>query len=255
MRLVNRAAAGEGHLPPDTLVRLGGSAVGQSLRLRITRHLSPNLHVAYATSDFGPIATAGPEHHADKPDALGVVHPGVQFEIVGEDGGGLPHGETGQIRLRGPGMSTRYLDDAEATARAFRGGWFDPGDMGFIDADGVGYFEGRSDDMMNFASINVFPSEIERVIEGFSGVTECAAFAIRSRSFGEIPAVAVVGPPASVEREIAVYARQQLGLRAPRKVILVDAIPRNSAGKIDRAALERMAVPDKSNEAGKLDGG
>jgi acyl-CoA synthetase (AMP-forming)/AMP-acid ligase II len=106
-----------------------------------------------------------------------VVHPGVQFEIVGEDGGGLPHGETGQIRLRGPGMSTRYLDDAEATARAFRGGWFYPGDMVFIDADGVGYFKGRSDDMMNFASINVFPSEIERVIEGFSGVTECAAFA------------------------------------------------------------------------------
>lgn len=205
--------------------------------------MSKELHVAYATSDFGPIATAGPQHHHGEPNCVGVVHPGIQLQIVNDSGAILPAGERGHIRVKGKGMATGYLDDDEATARAFRDGWFYPGDVGRIGEGGLAYFEGRSDDMMNFASINVFPGEIERVVENFPGVAECAAFAVSSNRFGDIPVVAVVRSGAFDEREIIALARQHLGLRAPRKVLLVDTIPRNSAGKVDRAALGRIAVP------------
>ena len=118
-------------------------------------------------------------------------------------GAPLPAGETGLLRMRTPGMATRYLDDGEATARCFVDGWFQPGDMGRLLPDGTLRVEGRGDDMMILGTLNIFPAEIERAAEGFPGVADCAAFALRSAVHGDIPMLAVVARGAPRRRRAA----------------------------------------------------
>jgi acyl-CoA synthetase (AMP-forming)/AMP-acid ligase II len=141
-------------------------------------------------------------------------------------------------------MTTGYLDDEAATATAFRDGWFYPGDMGHRSEDGLLFLDGRSDDMMLLASINIFPAEIEHAMEALPGVVECAAFSMKSASFGDVPMLAAVVTGPIRAPDMLAYARSRLGLRAPRKIFLVDSLPRNRGGKIDRHALRaRFAMP------------
>ncbi|MEX0852846.1 MAG: class I adenylate-forming enzyme family protein [Bauldia sp.] len=227
-------------LPGQVQVRLGGAIASRRLRLEIMADLTPNLHVTYATSDFGSIATAGPSQHRIDPAVVGSIHPGVQLEIVDGDDRPLPAGEHGHIRVRSPGMATAYFDDPEATAEAFRHGWFYPGDVGRLTAEGLLLFDGRSDEMINLASINIFPAEVENTVAALPGVVECAMFSIRSRHFGDVPLLAVVSDRGLTAESILDYARQKLSLRAPRKVFLVDHLPRNVGGKIARSELLRL---------------
>ena len=239
---IDGAARGQ-RLPAETHLRVGGSPISQALRAEIMAAVSPNLHVSYGASEFGSIATAGPAHHRAPPDCLGIVHPGVTLEIVDEHDRVLPAGARGGIRLRGEGMTGGYFDDDAASATVFRDGWFYPGDAGHLTEDGLLCFAGRQDDMFILASINIFPAEIERVVEGLPEVRECAAFSVRSENFGDIPLVAVV-PRAPIEPDaVLAYAKGKLGLKAPRKVFVVDALPRTGHGKIDRAALQALARP------------
>lgn len=228
-------------LPAETHLRVGGSPISHATRAEILASVSPNLYVNYGTSEFGSIATAGPFHHRTPPDCLGRVRPGVKLEIVDDDDRALPAGKSGSIRLRGSGMATGYFDDAAASARAFRSGWFYPGDAGHMTEDGLLCFAGRSDDMFILASINIFPAEIERVVGGLPEVRECAAFSVKSPDFGDIPLVAVVPKAPITADQILSYAKSKLGLKAPRKVYVVNQLPRTSHGKIDRGALRSVA--------------
>lgn len=231
-RLMHELQGAGRRLPESCQLRIGGSAVSPDLRQALQATVTPHLHVGYATSEFGAISTAGPGHHRE-PGNAGRIHPGVELEIVDEAGRPLPAGETGRIRARGPGMATAYFGDDEASARAFRDGWFHPGDMGRIDCDGLLQVIGRADDMMSLASINIFPSEIEAAFAGYPGLVECAAFALKSRHFGDVPVLAVVGDPAIDLSEMQRFGRGRLGIRAPRKVLRVESLPRNSGGKLD----------------------
>lgn len=237
-------AAADRSLPATCHVRLGGSEINAPLRKMVAESLTPNLHVTYATSEFGSIATAGPEHHRRDGETVGLVHPGVRLEIVDENDMPLPANTLGRIRVGTPGMTTGYLDDEAATATAFRDGWFYPGDMGHRSEDGLLFLDGRSDDMMLLASINIFPAEIEHAMEALPGVVECAAFSMKSASFGDVPMLAAVVTGPIRAPDMLAYARSRLGLRAPRKIFLVDSLPRNRGGKIDRHALRaRFAIP------------
>ena len=218
----------------------GGSGVGGELRRATREHLSPLLHVMYGATECGVISVAGPESHAERPDSVGPPFPGVEVRIVDEDGRPLPAGETGLIRIRSPWSATAYVDDEEASARMFRDGWFQPGDMGALAPDGWLSVAGRGDDMMILNSINIFPAEIETVAQQFRGVVECAAFARRGTPWGDIPLLAVVGPPTLDTGALLAWCRARLGPRAPRKVIRLEAIPRNTLGKVLRRELERQ---------------
>lgn len=234
---------GGGPLPGMTHVRMGGSAVPPRLRREIMADLSPNTHVIYATSEMGSVATAEPGDHDADADTLGEVHPGIVFDLVDEDGRSVPVGAAGRIRMRSAGMPSTYHDDPAASARAFRDGWFYPGDMARRDNSGRLIFDGRSDDMMILASINIFPAEIERAVENLPGVIESAAFPMKSAEFGDVPMLAVVAGGGIAAQTILSHARQVLGLRAPRKIFLVDSLPRSREGKVLRAELQKLLRP------------
>jgi len=224
---------------------VSGSEMPYPLRRRFEDNVSRRLHVRYGSTECGTISIADPGEH-DEAESVGRPVPGLRLEIVDERGRPLPDGETGHIRLQVPGMTAGYFNDPEQTSRRFRDGWFWPGDMGMLRPDGSLIVKGRADDMMNLNGINIFPIEIESVLERHPAVAAAAAAATKSSVHGDIP-VAVVELRAghTVEvRELMDFARQQLALRAPRRIVIVASLPRNAQGK-----LLRRAVPELVNNA------
>ena len=218
--------------PADTALQLSGSRVPGPLREQIVRRLTNNLWIQYATSEFGVIAIATPHEHADFPEGLGFPVSDLTIEIVGPDGEISPPGDIGEIRLHRRGMATDYV--GEPNTRNFRNGMFYPGDLISQPLGAPLLFHGRSDDTMILNGINIFPAAIEDLLESHAEVTEAIAFPIRSRVNGEIPAAAVVLSPQAQSTDtshLLDLCRKALGIRAPRKIIVVDQIPRSAAGK------------------------
>jgi acyl-CoA synthetase (AMP-forming)/AMP-acid ligase II len=223
--------------PAGTCIVTTGTRVPQAVRQRAQRALGCALHVLYGTTEAGMLSIAGPADHEGHPDSVGRVLPGVEVLTTAEDGRPLPAGEEGLLRFRSPGMVRGYLDDPEADARSFDRGWFRPGDVGRLLPDGELLVAGRADDRMPLGVIKIFPAEIEAAAEGFPGLRDCAAFAVPSGTFGDIPVLAVVAGEGLDAAALLAHLRARLGLRAPRRVLPVATLPRNASGKVLRRGL------------------
>ncbi len=234
-------------LPDFTRLVIAGSRVPLELRLELLAHVTDQLYVRYACTEAGTISIAGPEHHAR--ESAGKPQNSVTVEVVDQDDNPLPSGSPGNIRVRTPGMAKSYLDNPGQSRERFRNGWFHPGDLGEFLGNGELVVHGRADDMIILNSINIFPSHLERVLNEHPAVRESVAVGLESTIHGQIP-VAVVeleaGEPAS-ERELLTFARERLALRAPRKILIVDKIPRNSQHKIVRHRVLALFGGNKNN--------
>jgi long-chain acyl-CoA synthetase len=228
--------------PPAAAIRLSGARVPGPLRAEIQARLTREVVVNLASTESGGITRAGPDDHAVHPDTVGRPNPGVQVELVDEEDRPLPVGETGRLRVRSPAMVDGYIGDPAATARAFRDGWFYSGDVGFFLPDGSLVHLGRSDDMMNLGTIKIFPAEIEATAAGFPGLVDCAAFARRAGAIGDIPMLAVVAREGFDADALMAHCRARLGLRAPRKILVLPTLPRNAQGKVLRRVLAEQAA-------------
>lgn len=230
-------------LPVDTHIVSGGSRAPGALRQRIKATLTDNLWISYSTSEVGPISMASPDEHDAYPEGVGRPLPGRVVEIVDPDGSPVQPGEIGQLRARTPNMAEAYV--GSTTAANFRDGWFYPSDLLSWPEGGPLIFHGRADDMMIINSVNVFPSAIEDVLEGHPDVREAAAFGVPSRIHGEIPVAAVVLADSAGDCDPAhllAHCRQRLGVRSPRKIVIVESIPRNFAGKPLRRELAAREI-------------
>lgn len=219
-------------------VRMTGSAVSHRMRQQLQERVSRDLWVRYGASECGTVSMAGPNEH-DADEVAGLPSPGVTVEVLDAGGRPVSVGERGHIRIRAPGMATSYLNAPTETAKRFVDGWFVPGDIAWFRADGQLVIAGRSDDMMILNGMNIFPMEIERVLELHPAVRAAAALSIDSPVHGQIPVAAVqLEAAAAIDvAELLAHARQRLGLRAPRRIIVVSELPRASDGKIKRRAL------------------
>jgi acyl-coenzyme A synthetase/AMP-(fatty) acid ligase len=221
---------------------LAGSVVGPDLRARLRARIGDRLWVDYGSNEAGHLAIAMPPEVFESPGTVGRILPGVELQIVDAEDRPAEPGATGQVRVRGPGVITGYRNDAEATARHFRDGWFYPGDLGRMTADGQLIHLGRADRTMIFDGINIAPGEIESVLASHPAVRDAVAMPLRSAAHQQIPICAVAlheGQRAS-EQQLLGYAQERLGLRSPRRVAILDAIPRNDAGKLMPADLAEM---------------
>jgi malonyl-CoA/methylmalonyl-CoA synthetase len=168
--------------------------------------------------------------------------PGVEIKISDpESGAELPGGETGMIEVRGPNVFLGYWRKPEKTALELReDGFFISGDVGKIDADGYVHILGREKDLIISGGYNIYPKQIETEIDALDGVLESAVFGIAHPDLGESVAAAVV-PMAGVEidAEKLIKALQPVLARfkLPRKVFIVDELPRNAMGKVQKNLL------------------
>jgi acyl-coenzyme A synthetase/AMP-(fatty) acid ligase len=222
-------------------VRVSGSAIPFEVRSRIEQNVTRRLYVRYGSTESGTVSFAGPGEH-DAEESVGQVVDGLELEIVSDAGLPLAVGEAGHIRMRGEGIAGGYFEGPEQTGRRFRDGWYWPGDLGSVRADGSLRILGRADDMINLNGINIFPSEIERVLEQHTDVRVAAALPLASAIHGQIPVAAVERRDGGLvtDRELVAYAREHLALRAPRRIIIVEQLPRNSQGKIVRRELAAL---------------
>jgi acyl-coenzyme A synthetase/AMP-(fatty) acid ligase len=228
--------------PAHTTVLTAGSMVSGTLRGQFEARFGVPLFINYGAREIGRIACTFPAGNDSEPETVGMPVPWIDFEIVDEDGRVVPRGEAGEIRVRCEHMPREYYGDPIATALHFKDGWFYPRDIGSLTLTGAVRLHGRADDVMNLNGIKIFPAEIERALEQHPAVKAAAAFAKRSRAHGDIPVAAVeLHESTSVAtEELMERARAILGVRAPKKIIVLDALPRNAAGKVVKHLLAEL---------------
>jgi acyl-CoA synthetase (AMP-forming)/AMP-acid ligase II len=194
------------------------------------------------TETVGPVAMLRPDDHLndDKLQSCGKAVPGAEIRVVDNDGNDCATGEVGEIVVSGVQVMNGYWNRPEDTAAAIKDGWFHTGDAGYFDADGYLYIHDRLKDMIVSGAENVYPAEVERVLEHFPGIAEVAVIGVPDEQWGEaVKAVVVAQPGASLsENDIIEFARTQIArFKCPKSVDIVDAIPRNPSGKILKKVL------------------
>ena len=221
------------------LLALTSSTVSDGLRARLRERIGDRLMVLYGTNEAWLLTASGPPEVFEQAGTVGRALPGVELEIVDADGRNVPCGETGLVRARRPGLIDGYAGDQENTRQHFRDGWFYPGDLGALTADGQLIHRGRADGMMIVNGINLYPGEIESVLLSHPAVREAAVVALRTPSSQDVPFAAVTqAPEAAVpDQQLLAYAAERLGGRRPAAVITMEAIPRTELGKVMRPEL------------------
>lgn len=180
--------------------------------------------------------------------SVGPPLPGVEIRIADpESGAELAPGEVGMIEIRGPNVCKGYWRMPDKTAEAFReDGFFVSGDLGLIDEAGHVRIFGREKDLVITGGLNVYPAEVEAAIEAVPGVAECAVIGVPHPDFGEGVVAAVIARPGARVDEAAIIASLAQSLasyKRPKKVFLIDALPRNAMGKVQKNLLrERYAA-------------
>jgi malonyl-CoA/methylmalonyl-CoA synthetase len=172
--------------------------------------------------------------------SVGYPLPGVQIRLRAE-GAEPAQGEVGTVQVKGPNVFQGYLNAPDKTAAAFTDdGFFVTGDLGYLTEDGRLYLVGRQSDMIISGGYNVYPTEVEAALIDLEGVAEAAVFGLKHPDFGEAVAAAVAPRPghALQEADLIKAARKRLaGYKTPKRVFLLEALPRNAMGKTDRKAL------------------
>jgi len=238
--LLNRCVAGaEPALPSLRVLELTSSTVSMDLRQRIRRALSPNLHVLYGTNEVGPVSIAYPPEVFEATDTVGRPLPGLQVQVVNERHQQVSPGTIGLIRIRSAGLVDGYLRNPTATGQFFQDGWFTPGDLGRFSPDGALSYCGRADHMMIMNGINIYPAEIEHELNAHPDVRDAAAMPVHHPVHQDVPICAVaLNPDARTsEADLLDWARRRLGPRGPRRVVVLESIPRNHDGKLKRSEL------------------
>lgn len=174
--------------------------------------------------------------------SCGVPYPRTAIRIVDAEDRDVPVGEVGELIARGPQLMTEYWQQPEATASTLRGGWLHTGDLARFDDDGFVYIVDRKQDMIITGGYNVYPAEVEDVLQAHPGVALCAVFGVADEIKGEKPWAAVVPTGDGVDSAtLDAHCRESLAAyKVPRRFLIVDDLPRSSIGKLLRAELRRM---------------
>ena len=171
--------------------------------------------------------------------SVGPSVPGVEVEIVDEDGEAVPSGEVGEIAVRSPAASSGYAGADEKSRQAFRDGYFFTGDLGHLGEDGLLYLEGHRKLLIEVAGFKVDPIEVQDVIRTHPCVSDVIVVGIKGQEAGEETVKAVVVPSQDCEEhELLALCRERLAnFKVPRTVEFRDSIPTSPLGKVLRKDL------------------
>jgi acyl-CoA synthetase (AMP-forming)/AMP-acid ligase II len=173
--------------------------------------------------------------------SCGRVSYGENVRVVDGQGNDVPTGETGEIVFRGPHTMRGYFREPDRTEKVLIDDWMHSGDVGRVDADGYFYIVDRIKDLIIRGGYNLAPSEVERVLYSHPAVLDAAVIGVPDEKWGEA-VLAVVsfhpGTRASPEELVALCKASQLSsIKQPERIEIVDAVPKNTIGKIDKKAL------------------
>ena len=201
----------------------------------------PVIYEFYGSTESGAVTFANSEDALKKPGTVGKISPGAELRFIGEDGRVLPPGEIGEIYSRiATSPDFTYHNKPEKRAEIERDGFVTSGDVGYVDADGYVFICDRKRDMVISGGVNIYPAEIESVLQAMPGVHDCAVFGIPDPEFGEA-LMAVVEPQAGVTLDVADISKrlkaQLADYKVPRHIEIRQNLPREDSGKIFKRRL------------------
>jgi fatty-acyl-CoA synthase len=174
-----------------------------------------------------------------KRGSVGKVIPTVAARVVDENMNDVPVGEVGEIVYRAPTLMSGYWNNPEATAEAFAGGWFHSGDLVRMDEEGYVWVVDRKKDMIISGGENIYCAEVENVLAGHPRIVEVAVIGRAHEKWGEVPiaVAAVAGDPVRLDDLREFLAERLARYKHPKALEIVDALPRNPAGKVLKTEL------------------
>ena len=207
----------------------------------------------YGMTECG-MSTSNPLDGERRAGTVGQPLAGVDLRVAGEDGVPVGPGEVGEIEFRGPNVFSGYWRMPEKTAEEFTAdGFFRSGDMGWIGEDGYVAIVGRGKDLVISGGLNVYPKEVELLIDKLDGVAESAVVGLPHPDFGEqVTAVVVREPGANGPSEQSVIdaLKQDLaGFKVPKQVFFADELPRNAMGKVQKSVLRDRLAPGGTRQS------
>jgi acyl-CoA synthetase (AMP-forming)/AMP-acid ligase II len=234
----------------------GGSPLDPDLKRRVESALGVPLHNGYGLSEAAPTVS---QTRLDAPRAdtsVGTAIPGVELRIVGKDGVDLAGGRAGELWVRGPNVMQGYYRAPEQTVDAIKaGGWLNTGDMARQDPDGALFIVGRTRELIIRSGFNVFPLEVETVLNAHPAVTQSAVVG-RLQADGNEEVVAFVQPAPRARGSthggtqlsadaLRAWAAERLApYKRPSRIVLMEALPAAATGKVLKHVLKTMAAQD-----------
>ncbi|MDF1485781.1 class I adenylate-forming enzyme family protein [Ramlibacter sp. H39-3-26] len=215
--------------------------------------LSCEFHECYGASEIATATNLHAQMDSTKFGSVGKPVPGADLLILDEQGRTASAGNPGEILCRTPLAFSGYYAQPEKTQAAHLNGYFRTGDIGKIDAEGYLYYLGRLKDLVITGGINIYPKDIEDLLTGRLGIEECTVIAVPDSRLGEVVGAVLatgVGRQAPDLRAVQRLCAKCLNdAQQPRHYFIVDQLPRNAMGKVDKPALRRRFATSEGSAA------
>jgi len=210
------------------VVMASGSAMSTEMRRAATELFGDVLYDLYGSTEVGWVAIARPQDMLDHPGTVGKPVPGIKVAIFNEDGDRIGPGEIGEIYIKSDVMFEGYTS---GDSKEVRDGYMTIGDLGYVDEGGFLFIEGRADDMVVVGGENIYPVEIEETLDYMDGVEDVAVMGVPDDEYGEVLGAFVVGTVKA--EDVKKYCKDQLAsYKVPKRVEILDELPRTSTGKV-----------------------
>jgi long-chain acyl-CoA synthetase len=223
----------------------GSAPLPLALLQAFEQKLGAKVYEGYGLSEAAPVVTAHCKGIEIKPGSVGIPIPGVELKIVDENGDEVPTGEVGELIVHGDNVTPGYYQNTEETNRVLRNSWLYTGDMARIDDEGYVYIVDRKKDLIIRGGFNVYPRDVEEILNAHDQVFEAAVVGVPDERMGEEMVACVVKKPGSevTEEELIVYCQDHLAKnKTPRRFVFLEALPRNGVGKILKTHLRTQTA-------------
>jgi long-chain acyl-CoA synthetase len=254
-RLVGHGLAGEALANLTSIVYGGAPMYVEDCKAAYVA-LGPRLAQIYGQGESPMTITAMPRallsaaiqaNDEARLGSVGMAQPGIEVRIAAAGGAALPAGELGEVLVRGPTVMQGYWNDAQASAAALAGGWLHTGDVGCLDRQGYLTLKDRSKDLIISGGSNIYPREIEEVLQRHPDVAEVAVVGRRHADWGE-EVVACVVARDGADRAALECALDRLCLdhiarfKRPKAYVFLDQLPKNNTGKVLKTVLRKRVA-------------
>jgi non-ribosomal peptide synthetase component E (peptide arylation enzyme) len=233
-----------------------GAPLSEKVARELEQRMGCRVQSAYGATDGGvPVMTSVDDPDEKRWSTVGAICPGAEIRLVGPDGTDAPAGESGELCWRGPSKSYGYFNQPDYDSVAFDAdGYFHSGDIGQFDEAGYLRIVGRTKDMILRGGTNIFPAEVEHLLGQHPSVAAVAVIGIPDERLGE-RACAMVVPAPGTQPDLPELCRhlrdlQLATFKLPEQLIMVDSLPVNAGGKVDKAVLREHAVRELSRRVG-----
>jgi len=232
--------SGTRHPAPDLrFVRSCSAPLSSTLHQRLEARFGVPVVEAYGMTEASHQIASNP---LDAPKAGSVGLPtGTRIKVIGSHGRPVMAGETGEVLVRGPGVTPGYVNNSEANRDAFVDGWFRTGDLGGIDDEGYLELRGRIKELIIRGGENISPHEIEEVLVSHDAVQDVVCFGVPDDKYGEVVEAAVVLIGSAAQPDLREFARSRLAaFKVPTTIHVLDEIPRTATGKPQRQRMPAL---------------